>query len=308
MTTVKGPEGIDIKRFPKFKEGFEAKPWKIQATRSHILHSKCSQNEETCALNPCNFCVYNRELELKHLPDMVFPNNILSLEHETGAKIEFNALDALKRVSNGKINIRLPIANEWRESRADCKEFLEEKVKPFDWTFTTDYMGTISGFHVEETEDRINFDLLTRRGGISFYQDLTLYEDEVHDRGVASLSVKIRVMTDGLFILLRYFLRIDGSMIRINDTRIYHHFQTPYILREYTSRESKIKDLDVPPGLLIEPSLIASRVPLKHSVYHKLSIEPKPGEDTTQLLDNQSTNDAAQVEAMHEDEASNSNT
>lgn len=52
-------------------------------------------------------------------------------------------------------------------------------------------MGTISGFHVEETEDRINFDLLTKRGGILFYQDLTLYEDEVHDRGVASLSVKI---------------------------------------------------------------------------------------------------------------------
>lgn len=52
-------------------------------------------------------------------------------------------------------------------------------------------------------------------------------------------------MSDGLFILLRYFLRIDGSMIRINDTRIYHHFQTPYILREYTSRESKIRDLDV---------------------------------------------------------------
>lgn len=62
-------------------------------------------------------------MELKHLPDMVFPNNILSLEHETGAKIEFNALDALKRVSNGKINIRLPIANEWRESRYNLYSF-----------------------------------------------------------------------------------------------------------------------------------------------------------------------------------------
>ena len=31
-----------------------------------------------------------------------------------------------------------------------------------------------------------------------------------------------RVMQGGFFLLLRFFLRVDGVLIRINDTRIYH--------------------------------------------------------------------------------------
>lgn len=31
-----------------------------------------------------------------------------------------------------------------------------------------------------------------------------------------------RVMPTSFFLLLRFFLRVDGVMIRINDTRLYH--------------------------------------------------------------------------------------
>lgn len=31
-----------------------------------------------------------------------------------------------------------------------------------------------------------------------------------------------RVMPTSFFVLLRFFLRVDGVMIRINDTRLYH--------------------------------------------------------------------------------------
>lgn len=31
-----------------------------------------------------------------------------------------------------------------------------------------------------------------------------------------------RVMATGLFILMRFFLRVDGVLVRLNDTRIYH--------------------------------------------------------------------------------------
>ena len=31
-----------------------------------------------------------------------------------------------------------------------------------------------------------------------------------------------RVMQGGFFLLLRFFMRVDGVLIRINDTRIYH--------------------------------------------------------------------------------------
>lgn len=52
-------------------------------------------------------------------------------------------------------------------------------------------------------------------------------------------------MPSSFFILLRYFLRIDNVMLRINDTRIYHEFGKNYLLREFTSREAKVQDIRV---------------------------------------------------------------
>ncbi|XP_034952052.1 TIP41-like protein [Chelonus insularis] len=277
MTTIKIHGGIDILRLPVNEEENIFPPWKIKYTQSHILHSKCSKNEESCSNdeNPCQFCVYNKALEMPHMPDMVFPNNILCLQHENNAKIEFNALDALKRVSNGKINIQLAYAEVWKESRSECKEYLEEKIKPFDWTFTTDYMGTMTGIKEETTDEKIDLEKLKRKDKILFYHDLTLFEDELHDNGIASCSVKIRVMPESLFILLRYFLRIDNVMLRVNDTRIYHEFQKNYLLREYTSREASIKDIRVSPVLFTDPNQIAPHLPLKITLNYKLILPPK---------------------------------
>ena len=56
-------------------------------------------------------------------------------------------------------------------------------------------------------------------------------------------------MPTNFFILLRYFLRVDNVMLRVNDTRIYHEFGQRYLLREYTSREAKVKDIRVSPFL-----------------------------------------------------------
>ncbi|XP_011499549.1 PREDICTED: TIP41-like protein [Ceratosolen solmsi marchali] len=209
---------------------------------------------------------------MPHMPDMVFPNNILYLKHKHGAILEFYALDALKRVSNGKINIQLACAEAWRESRLDSKEYMKESIKPFDWTFTTDYMGTMSGIQVEDTDECIDIEKLKRKDKILFYVDLTLFEDELHDNGIASLSVKMRVMPGTYFILLRYFLRIDKVMLRINDTRIYHEFGKDYLLREYTSREARVEEITVSPSLFVQPNEIAPYLPLVCKYNHKLII------------------------------------
>lgn len=52
-------------------------------------------------------------------------------------------------------------------------------------------------------------------------------------------------MPGTLYILLRYFLRIDNVMLRVNDTRIYHELGKDYLIREYTSREAKVEDIKV---------------------------------------------------------------
>lgn len=285
MTTVKVHGGIDILRLPVNQEEHSFPPWNLKYTQSHILHSKCSRSENGCGDNDvdaCQFCVFNRTLDLPHMPDMVFPNNILTLKYNGNAVIEFNALDALRRVSNGRIHVQLACAEAWKESRSESSEYLEEKIKPFDWTFTTDYMGTMTGFNVEETSDKIDVNKLKQKEKILFYHDLTLFEDELHDNGIAVSSVKIRVMPSSFFVLLRYFLRVDNVMLRINDTRLFYEFGQDYLLREFTSREAKVRDLRVSPVIFTEPNEIAQYLPVTESRCHKLTIAPKPVETLAQ--------------------------
>ncbi|KAJ9583590.1 hypothetical protein L9F63_022063 [Diploptera punctata] len=110
--------GIDILRLPVNTEEHKFQSWQVKYRQSHILHSKCS-SESGCIDNDgcCLFCLYNRKLELPHMPDMVFGNNSLLLKHDNGCAIEFNALDALKRVNSGKLNIKIACADAWKESR-----------------------------------------------------------------------------------------------------------------------------------------------------------------------------------------------
>lgn len=127
---------------------------------------------------------------LPHLPEMVFPRNILTLTHKNGAKIEFNALDALKCVLNCKQQLQVACANEWKESRPDAAKL--EEVKPFDWSFATDYQGTFNDkIRCEDTDEKLNMFKLMRKERILFYHELTLFEDELHDHGIAMCSVKI---------------------------------------------------------------------------------------------------------------------
>lgn len=127
---------------------------------------------------------------LPHLPDMVFHKNSLVLEHENGAVISFDPLESLKKVRSEKLDIRVSCSDEWRETRP--KDKTEEKLKPFDWTFSTNYQGTINDkLTVESTDLKIDKFKLMVKEQILFYDDLTLFEDELHDNGTSVSSVKI---------------------------------------------------------------------------------------------------------------------
>uniref|UniRef100_A0A8C4NCP0 TIP41-like protein n=1 Tax=Eptatretus burgeri TaxID=7764 RepID=A0A8C4NCP0_EPTBU len=96
---------------------------------------------------------------------------------------------------------------------------------------------------VQPTTERIDQAKLMNREPILFFEDVVLFEDELHDHGISILSVKVRVMPSGFFLLLRFFLRVDGVVIRVNDTRIYHQADTSYLLREFVTKERYIKDI-----------------------------------------------------------------
>jgi type 2A phosphatase activator TIP41 len=57
------------------------------------------------------------QLELPQVPEMIFAENVLSLQHSGGFGIEFNALDALKLVDPHMDHLKVAVSQAWKEAR-----------------------------------------------------------------------------------------------------------------------------------------------------------------------------------------------
>lgn len=175
-------------------------------------------------------------------PEMIFGDNYIAIEHAaSGWGISFNALDALNRVDKtGEKRLKVAYSKEWQQSREDTHD-IKEVIKPFDWSYSTDFKGTLSSnsppFHDSSTA--IPVELLRRPDPILFFDDVVLYEDELADNGIAMLSCKVRVMPARMLLLCRYFMRLDNVMLRLRDTRIYIDFDKGEVIREYVAKEDE---------------------------------------------------------------------
>ena len=118
-------------------------------------------------------------------------------------------------------------------------EGITEIVKPFDWSYSTDYKGTVQSKSstFEPSTTPIPLELLKRPDPIIFFDEVMLYEDEMADNGITLYSCKIRVMPSRLLLLGRFFMRLDNVLIRMRDTRVYVEFATGEVIREYVAKE-----------------------------------------------------------------------
>lgn len=246
--------------------------WTVTVSNSHILPSQCPTAEKCKCGQLCDFCEYTSILQLPHLPEMVFPQNKLRISHSAGFVIEFNALDALKHVVVGKMPIKVACSDDWKLSRRGTG-FTENHLHPFDWTFSSEYSGTLSGeYRLEATDEQIDIEKLKVREEILFFKEVILFEDELHDNGIALSSVKFRAMPSGFFLLHRFFLRVDGVMIRVVDTRMHYELEKGYILRERSFREGKFEEVLHPEKAVSnDPSEYMHMLPVKYVITEKLS-------------------------------------
>lgn len=185
------------------------------------------------------------------IPEMIFGDNFVSITHaKTGWTLEFNAKDAMDRVSKTEEGmLQVAVAEEWKKERSHQEE-VKQVVKPFDWSYSTDYKGTThpgealgAWEEVDQSKHPIRTDLLSRPDPIIFFDAVDLYEDELADNGIALLSIKVRVMGERLLLLSRFFLRLDGVIVRIRDTRVYIEHATNKVIRQYTAKEEKYDTL-----------------------------------------------------------------
>lgn len=206
-------------------------------------------------------------------PEMIFGDNYIAIEHSaSGWGITFNAFDALDRVDKrGEKRLKVAYSKEWQQSREDTHD-IKEVVKPFDWSYTTDYKGTLSAtsppFHPSFTP--IPVELLKQPDPILFFDDVVLYEDELADNGIAMLNCKVRVMPARMLLLCRFFMRLDNVMLRLRDTRIYIDFDKGDIIREYIAKEEeyeKVREMlagrrDDVAAQLRDPNQLADLLPV----------------------------------------------
>lgn len=219
------------------------------------------------------------------VPEMIFGDNMVSIEHlATGWRLEFNAYDALDRVDKTDKNmLKVAYSKEWSSSREKTHEGIKEVVKPFDWSYTTDYKGTITKgkpFDTLSPQDAkpIPIELLKRPDPILFFEEVVLYESELDDNGISVLSCKVRVMPDRMLLLCRLFMRLDKVVVRIRDTRVYVDFRTGEIIRDYMEKEESFDTLKknllvsgkLPDDLTIamrDPNQLAHLIPeVKHTL------------------------------------------
>ncbi|CAL9188019.1 unnamed protein product [Musa hybrid cultivar] len=264
------------------RRGLRLKGWHIESIKRPILGSLARQELE-------------EKLGTSHLPEMVFGDSSLILLHVgTGIKLHFNAFDALKGwMQEALPPVEVPAAAKWKFRSKPSQQVILD----YDYTFTTPYCGSETSeselektiledgccsLHWEDCDERIDLAVLSMKEPILFYDEVVLYEDELADNGVSLLTVKVRVMPSCWFLLLRYWLRVDGVLMRLRDTRVYCSFASddkvkPIIIRENCWREATIESLSVqgfPSGsaAYADPNLISQNLPIVKNKTQRLKI------------------------------------
>ncbi|XP_010530725.1 PREDICTED: TIP41-like protein isoform X2 [Tarenaya hassleriana] len=271
---------------PDGRRGLRIHGWEIESLHGSILNSLALQQWE-------------EKLQTSHLPEMVFGDNALVLKHlSSDTKIHFNAFDALMGwKQEGLPPVEVPAAAQWKFRSKPSQQVILD----YDYTFTTPYCGSEvisrdeekqgadadldreTSLRWENCEERIDLAALSLKEHILFYDEVVLYEDELADNGVSLLTVKVRVMPSSWFLLLRFWLRVDGVLMRLRDTRVYCVFgkgETPTVLRESCWREATIQSLSakgypMDSAVYSDPSGISQRLPVIKQTTQKLKIPQK---------------------------------
>ncbi|KAM1106418.1 hypothetical protein ACFX13_003340 [Malus domestica] len=267
------------------RHGLRIHGWEIESRKRSILSSSNTE-------------LWEQKLQTCHMPEMVFGDSGLFLNHvKSGATIHFNAFDALVGWKKEALPpVEVPAAAQWKFRTKPSQQVILD----YDYTFTTPYSGSetikfdadklergeiskeTGNLHWEDCKEKIDVVALASKEPILFYDEVVLYEDELADSGVSLLTVKVRVMPSSWFLLLRFWLRVDGALMRLRDTRMHCSFSddaNPIILRESCWREATFQALAAKgypseDSAYNDPSIISQRLPV---IMHKTQKLKVPG-------------------------------
>jgi type 2A phosphatase activator TIP41 len=259
-------------------------------------------------IRPPEMVYFDNEIQLIHQASQTIITfstsdalRLCSLESHAVAENESKAAS-----NYSPANVQVTAAKIWADNRSSVDA--RQLVLNYDWTYSTIYRGTystspsssttntngqenelnhvetilqqkipLSGVVWQPTSLRTNMSLLTSTEPILWYASIPLYEDELHDNGYSSLSVKVRVMPKCFLVLLSFSLRVDGVLLRLWETRLFHVFGTQDLLREYTQREEAWsalagRRLPTEPKFYADPLNISKSTPVRYQIHQGMKL------------------------------------
>mmetsp|Transcript_13902 Transcript_13902/g.21039 ORF Transcript_13902/g.21039 Transcript_13902/m.21039 type:complete len:331 (+) Transcript_13902:44-1036(+) len=263
---------------------------KVNKKKTHTIGDWKIQSETTSIVGAERLKEYEKKLETTSLPEMLFDSYIkltykdLEIKFDAMGALENALLNKLKNYEGGAVE-SVKVSCSWDSSDIvedrilGKKTKIEERHDNMEWTFNSIYEGDYSKSDVQTKDEEIDYELLKKPEEIEFFDDIILYEDELHDHGTCESRVKIRCMPSCFFILLRCFLRVDGVIVRIIDTRVFHKFGSKHVIKEHTFREIAIPVLaKARPMIVADPKAMRSAatlgnlVPIKFKKITKIDI------------------------------------
>ena len=266
FTTFASPKTLVIKNVGVSSQG------RSPIESSRVCHEierkyKISQIPEMCFdQNFAHFDFYSEN-----------PSNQESRTHPIFS-LRFTLRGALKNAakyhsdeSYAKDPLHVSQASAWNKKRVthsndESNTFTEgiddETVTPYnpgiDWTFRGKYMGdwrripskgstkkeysnVDSNFLVPIKVTGIKYEDLRKTDGNIILQDtVELFEDDLHDCGMVCMTLRYRVMSNCLFIRLRYYLRIENVVVILRDVRWYYQFSESRIFVDVTEKRASL--------------------------------------------------------------------
>jgi type 2A phosphatase activator TIP41 len=196
------------------------------------------------------------------LPEMVFPTAHVALEGHS-IWLSWDASDALeawakchRKISlnsrasyKGVSVIKSKDAAAWEDRRTHGEGAITDAsaVFHYDWTFSTPFSVKMEGGKwTELDESGMRMDLLKDKSvPILFYDEIVLYECDLHDNGHSQYKIKLRIMPTCSYVLARSWVRVDNVIVRVRETRVLIDFFgiQPKIYRDVVWRECAWEDL-----------------------------------------------------------------
>lgn len=119
---------------------------------------------------------------------MVFGSSFLHIQGPYDFALNFEAKEALKCINHDAAPcVSLKAAKLW-EQKSGIEELT--RVRAYDWTFSCPYEGSCN-IEFSHSKVGINYELLMKEEAILFYDEILLFEDELADNGMSTLTVKI---------------------------------------------------------------------------------------------------------------------